>query len=179
MFLDLKSSTTIAEKTGSNKFFRLLKEIFNDITDPIINSRGEIYQYVGDEVVVSWPAKTGLSENNCLLCFYSIKQALEKRREHYLEEYGFVPFFKAGMHIGEATVGEIGIIKKDIVFSGDVLNTTSRIQGECNKHNVNIILSSALLQRMPMNGEYKKIPLGEIQLRGKEERLSLITIEPV
>jgi adenylate cyclase len=83
------------------------------------------------------------------------------------------------MHIGEATVGEIGIIKKDIVFSGDVLNTTARIQGECNKNNVDIILSSVLLQRMPMNGEYKKIPLGEIQLRGKEEKISLITIEPV
>lgn len=179
MFLDLKSSTTIAEKTGSNKFFRLLKEIFNDITEPIINSRGEIYQYVGDEVIVTWPTDTGLSENNCLLCFYRITQALEKRQEHYLEKYGVMPFFKAGIHIGEATVGEIGIIKKDIVFSGDVLNTTSRIQGECNKHNVNIILSSALLQRMPMNGDYKKIPLGEIQLRGKEEKLSLITIERI
>ena len=179
MFLDLKSSTTIAEKTGSNKFFRLLKDIFNDITEPIINSRGEIYQYVGDEVIVTWPVETGLLENNCLLCFYRIKQALEKRRNHYLEEYGIVPFFKAGMHIGEATVGEIGIIKKDIVFSGDVLNTTSRIQGECNKYNVSIILSSTLLQRMPMDGEYKKIPLGEIQLRGKEEKLSLITIEAV
>jgi adenylate cyclase len=178
MFLDLKSSTTIAEKTGSNKFFRLLKEIFSDITEPIINSRGEIYQYVGDEVIVTWPADAGLSGNNCLLCFYRIQQALEKRKDHYLEEYGVVPFFKAGIHIGEATVGEIGIIKKDIVFSGDVLNTTSRIQGECNKHNVSIILSSALLQRMPMNGEYKKIQLGEIQLRGKEEKLSLITIEP-
>ena len=178
MFLDLKSSTTIAEKTGSNKFFRLLKEIFSDITEPIINSRGEIYQYVGDEVVVTWPSKTGLSDNNCLLCFYRIKQALEKRTKYYLEQYGVVPFFKAGIHIGEATVGEIGIIKKDIVFSGDVLNTTSRIQGECNKHNVNIILSSALLQRMPINGDYKKIPLGEIQLRGKEEKLSLVTLEP-
>jgi adenylate cyclase len=179
MFLDLKSSTTIAEKTGSNKFFRLLKEIFNDITEPIINSRGEIYQYVGDEVIVTWPAKTGLSENNCLLCFYRIKHALEKRKEHYLDEYGLVPSFKAGVHIGEATVGEIGIIKKDIVFSGDVLNTTSRIEGECNKHNVNIILSTTLLQRMPMNGEYKKIPLGDIQLKGKEEKLSLSTIELV
>jgi adenylate cyclase len=178
MFLDLKSSTTIAERTGSNKFFRLLKEIFSDITEPIISSRGEIYQYVGDEVIVTWPVKTGLFENNCLLCFYRIQEALEKRRQYYLEEYGLVPSFKAGMHIGEATVGEIGIIKKDIVFSGDVLNTTSRIEAECNKHNVNIILSSTLLQRMPMNGEYKKILLGEIQLRGKEQKLSLSTIEP-
>ena len=177
MFLDLKSSTTIAEKTGSNKFFKLLKEVYNDITEPIINSSGEIYQYVGDEVVVSWPVEKGLSGNNCLLCFFRIEQALEERKKYYFKEFGLVPSFKAGMHIGEATVGEIGIIKKDIVFSGDVLNTTSRIQGECNKHNVNIILSSTLLGRMPMNGKFKKIPLGEIQLRGKEEKLALNTIK--
>ncbi|TMI79185.1 MAG: adenylate/guanylate cyclase domain-containing protein [Bacteroidetes bacterium] len=176
MFLDLKSSTAIAEKTGSNKFFKLLKEIYADITEPIMNSRGEIYQYVGDEVVVSWPVEKGLSGNNCLLCFFSIQQALVERKKYYLNEYGLIPSFKAGVHIGEATVGEIGIIKKDIVFSGDVLNTTSRIQEECNKHNVNIIMSSELLRRMPMNG-FKKISLGEIKLKGREEKLALSTIE--
>ena len=90
-----------------------------------------------------------------------------------------MPSFKAGLHVGEATVGEIGIIKKDIVFSGDVLNTTSRIEGECNNHNVDIILSSALLQRMPLNGKYQKISLGEIQLKGKQEKVELITMKVI
>ena len=179
MFLDLKSSTTIAEKIGHQKFFNLLKEIFNDITEPIINSRGEIYQYVGDEVIVTWPVEKGLSENNCLQCFYNIQQVLQVKKEYYLDRYSILPSFKAGLHIGKATVGEIGVIKKDIVFSGDVLNTTSRIEGECNNHNVNIILSSALLQRMPLNGEYLKIPLGEIQLKGKKEKVELVTMKVV
>jgi adenylate cyclase len=177
MFLDLKSSTTIAEKVGSKRFFELLNKVYSDITEPIINSQGEIYQYVGDEVVVTWPVERGLAGNNCLLCFLWIEEALEERKEHYLREYGVSPSFKAGLHLGEATVGEIGIIKKDIVFSGDVLNTTSRIQGECNNYNVNILFSSELLHRMPMNGEYQKIPLGEIRLRGKEEKVALSTVK--
>ena len=177
MFLDLKSSTTIAEKIGNKKFFEFIREVFHDITEPIINSCGEIYQYVGDEVVISWTIEHGLSNNNCLICFFNIEQMIEERKEHYLRKYGLLPSFKAGLHIGEATVGEIGVIKKDIVFSGDVLNTTSRIQGECNNHNVNILLSSTLLQRMPMNGEYEKIPLGEIQLKGKQEMVALNTIK--
>jgi adenylate cyclase len=179
MFLDLKSSTTIAEKIGHNNFFNLLKEIFRDITEPIINSQGEIYQYVGDEVIVTWPVQKGLSENNCLQCFYMIQKTLLVKKEYYLERYSILPTFKAGLHIGEATVGEIGVIKKDIVYSGDVLNTTSRIEGECNNHNVNIIISSALLQRMPLNGEYQKIPLGEIQLKGKKEKVELMTMKIV
>ena len=114
MFLDLRSSTTIAEKMNSKKFFGLLKEIYIDITEPILNSEGEIYQYVGDEVVVTWSVEKGLAGNNCLQCFFQIQQVLEQRKEHYNRVYDLLPSFKAGLHIGEATVGEIGVIKKTL-----------------------------------------------------------------
>jgi adenylate cyclase len=162
---------------NSKKFFGLLKEIYNDVTEPILNSQGEIYQYVGDEVIITWPVEKGLADNNCLLCFFRIGQALEQRKEHYNSEYDLLPSFKAGLHIGEATVGEIGVIKKDIVYSGDLLNTTSRIQGECNNNNVNILLSSDLLSRMQLKDEYRQIALGEIPLKGKKEKVALYTIE--
>ncbi|MFL5744363.1 MAG: adenylate/guanylate cyclase domain-containing protein [Niastella sp.] len=177
MFLDLRSSTTIAEKMNSKKFFVLLKEIYNDMTEPILNSKGEIYQYVGDEVVVSWPVEKGLAGNNCLLCFFGIKRAIEERKEHYIREYDLLPSFKAGLHIGEATVGEIGVIKKDIVYSGDVLNTTSRIEGQCNNFDVNILLSAELLERMQLSNEYQQTALGEISLKGKQEMVLLYTIK--
>lgn len=176
MFLDLKSSTTIAEKIGNKKFFELLNDVYSNITQPIINCMGEIYQYVGDEVVITWSVENGLAENNCLLCFYRIQEALQAKQDYYFNKYNFRPSFKAGIHIGVATVGEIGVIKKDIVYSGDVLNTTSRIQKECNNQNVNILLSSELLQRMQIDGEFEKVPLGEIKLKGKEDKISLITI---
>ena len=177
MFLDLKSSTTIAEKIESKKFFELLKDIYSDITEPIINSMGEIYQYVGDEVVVTWSVKNGLAENNCLLCFFKIELTLAEKKENYLMKYGLYPSFKAGLHLGKATVGEIGVIKKDIVFSGDVLNTTSRIQKECNNQNVNILVSSDLLDCIQMNGKYQAIPIGEFKLKGKQEKVKLSTIK--
>ena len=177
MFLDLRSSTSIAEKLSSQKFFDLLKDVFQDITEPILNSQGEIYQYVGDEVVLSWPVDRGLAENNCLSCFFRIEQALKKRSEHYQSKYDVFPSFKAGLHIGEATVGEIGVIKKDIVYSGDVLNTASRIQGECNNQKVNILLSSDLIERMHLNGAYELIALGEFPLKGKKERTTLYAIK--
>jgi adenylate cyclase len=177
MFLDLRSSTTIAEQMNSKKFFGLLKEIYADITEPILTSQGEIYQYVGDEVVVTWSVEKGLVENNCFQCFLRIRQALEQRKEYYNREYNLLPSFKAGLHIGEATVGEIGVIKRDIVYSGDVLNTTSRIQGECNNNNVNLLLSSELLERMQFNDQYEQIALGEISLKGKKEKILLYTIK--
>lgn len=177
MFLDLKSSTTIAEKIGSKQFFEMIREIFQDITEPITDNLGEIYQYVGDEVIVSWPVDRGLRENNCLFCFFDIERKMAERQAHYQEKYGQTPTFKAGLHIGEATVGEIGVIKKDIVFSGDVLNTASRIQGECNRYDAGILVSSDLLERMPLDRSFEKIPMGEIQLRGKASKIALNTVK--
>lgn len=179
MFLDLKSSTTIAEKIGNKQFFELLKDIYNDITEPIIYHLGEIYQYVGDEVVVTWQLNKGLKDHNCLACFFSIDQFIREKKDYYLENYEMIPSLKAGLHIGKATVGEIGVIKKDIVYSGDVLNTTSRIQGECNRQNVNILVSEELLQYLHLNGEYRSTPIGEILLRGKEGKVRLNTVELV
>jgi adenylate cyclase len=179
MFLDLRSSTSIAEKMSSEKFFGLLKDVYQDMTEPILNSQGEIYQYIGDEVVITWPVDQGLKGNNCLVCFFRIELAFEQKKEHYMREYDLCPSFKAGLHIGEATVGEIGVIKRDIVYSGDVLNTASRIQGECNNQNVNILLSLDLLERMQLNGSYREIALGEFPLKGKKERTTLYAIAEI
>ncbi len=131
MFLDMKSSTTIAEKLGHEKFFDLLNRFFDDLTDPIIYSKGEVYQYVGDQVVVSWKVSNGLQHQNCVRCFFEGETSIQGNSERYIREFELVPEFKAAVHIGEVTTGEIGVIKKDIVFSGDVLNTTARIQGLC------------------------------------------------
>ena len=57
MFLDMKSSTTFAEKLGHQKYFKMLKEYYRDLSQPIVDHGGEIYQYVGDEIVISWKLK--------------------------------------------------------------------------------------------------------------------------
>ncbi|MEW6195030.1 MAG: adenylate/guanylate cyclase domain-containing protein [Bacteroidota bacterium] len=177
MFLDLKSSTTIAESLGHEKYFEFINDYFNDITDPIIFSRGEIYQYIGDEVVVSWKIGNGIHNNNCINCFFDIEFEIHQLRSNYLSKYGIVPEFKAGLHIGKAIVGEVGVIKKEIVFSGDVLNTTSRIQSKCNDYNVKILTSEDIIAKLHLSPTYKALEIGEVTLRGKQTPTHLYSIE--
>ena len=177
MFADIKSSTTIAEKLGNVRYFQLLNDFFDDITDPIIYTRGEIYQYVGDEVVVSWSMKNGVPNANCLKCFFEMRQALSKKAKTYEEKYGLVPEFKAGLHVGEVTTGEIGAIKKDIVYSGDVLNSAARIQALCNEYHQKLMISEQLWKQLDEPPQYKTTNLGQIELRGKEAKLNLVGIE--
>ena len=177
MFLDLRSSTNIAEKLGELKYFEFLQEVFMDVTPAIIYSNGEIYQYVGDEIVVSWKMDKGLSNANCITCFLNVRKALTERSNHYKEKFDVIPEFKAGLHYGHVIAGEIGVVKREIAFSGDVLNTTARIQGKCNEMGVNILFSQSLCEKLVLS-EMSIIPIamGGVVLTGKQEKVSLFTI---
>jgi len=176
MFLDMKSSTTIAENLGHVKYFEMLKEYYADLSGPIINYHGEIYQYVGDEIVVTWTLKIGLHNNNCIQCFLAMKAAIMKQKEKYNERFGLLPGFKAGFHVGKVTTGEIGVIKKEIIFTGDVLNATARIQGLCNSYHVDILISGDLKKYLDCNSQFQIKTLGETELRGRGEKMELFTI---
>ena len=176
MFLDMKSSTTIAEQLGHVRYFEMLKEYYVDLSDPIIEFGGEIYQYVGDEVIVTWKAKDGFA-HNALHCFFAMQEALKNQSEKYQSAYGLVPTFKAGIHYGNVTTGEIGVIKREITFSGDVLNTTARIQGLCNTYEVDLLISGKLAKALVSDNDFKAIALGEAELRGRNEKMDLFTVE--
>lgn len=178
MFLDINSSTTIAEKLGDQKYHELLKEFFSDITNPIIDNNGEIYQYVGDEVVVAWKYEDGIENGKCINCFFDIKTQIDSLREKYIKRFGVVPAFKAGIHCGKVIAGEVGIIKRDITYSGDVLNTTSRIQSLCKEFNQEVIASADLITELGTTSNYSLRTLGSIKLRGKEKEVMLVALTP-
>jgi adenylate cyclase len=179
MFLDMKSSTTIAEKLGHVEYYKLLNEYYADITEAVVQTSGEIYQYVGDEIVVSWQIKHGLKNNNCLRCFFLIKQIFESVSEKYIREFGLVPGFKAGLHYGKVTTGEIGVVKKEIIFTGDVLNTTARIQSTCKNYDVDVLVSDDLIARLKTEDDYTLTEIGECELRGRDEKVKLQTVVSV
>ena len=179
MFLDMRSSTMIAEKISNEKYFNLLRDLFTDITGTILNTEGEIYQYVGDEIVISWSIKKGIRNANCVRCFFEIQRKLLNLGTAYEQKYGLIPELKAGIHYGDVMAGEVGIIKKDIIYSGDVLNTTARIQEQCNQYSVDILISKETFDLLSDTDGYKLIPLGSIELRGKVRKIDLNTVKKI
>lgn len=178
MFLDINSSTTIAEKLGDKKYHSFLRDFYADITNPILDNKGEIYQYVGDEVVIAWKYAEGVEQNQCIRCFFDIKEQIELLKEKYLAKYNIWPSFKAGMHCGMVVVGEIGNIKRDITYSGDVLNTAARIQALCKEFKREVIASEELIDKLQPLQKFEALPLGSIKLRGKEKEIPLIAVVP-
>ncbi len=177
MFLDLKSSTTLAEKLGLEDYYSLLDDFFHEITEPVYDTNAEIYQYVGDEVVFTWKTDDGIQNLNCIELFYRIKEKVEKNSKYYFDKYAVIPQFKAGIHVGEVISAQIGDVKRELVYNGDVLNTSARIQGQCNKFNKELIISGELLKLLNLGNKYKSEKLAAVKLRGKEISVELIGIK--
>ena len=177
LFADLKDSTALAEQLGNLRYSAFIRDFFMDMGAPIAATRGEVYQYVGDEVVVTWEWQAGLKQARCLRCFFGMQQAVDRRRAYYLRQYGVVPTFKAGLHGGPVVATQVGDIKSELVFHGDVLNTTARIQALCNTLESRLLVSATVLAALGPQPAYRVRPLGLFTLRGKNRQVELADVQ--
>ena len=178
MFLDLRDSTTIAEKLGHIIYSKLLQQCFLDMNQLIPNSGAQIYQYVGDEAVLTW--KISHYESNFIKpvqLFFAFKKKLEKKAKYYKSKFGVVPKFKAGVNAGVVTVAEIGSLKREIAYHGDVVNTASRLRSACNEFDKELLASEYLIRNIDQNYQYKIDEIGEVNLKGKKNSIKVFSIE--
>ncbi|WP_271784764.1 adenylate/guanylate cyclase domain-containing protein [Aquimarina algiphila] len=179
MFLDLTSSTTIAERLGHHKYSQFIQDFFYDLNEIVASYEAEIYQYIGDEAVLSWSYKKGVYKNNCLNFFYAFKRKTQSKSKFYLEKYGIIPEFKAGIHGGALMVAEVGIVKKELAYHGDVINTTARVQAKCNDYSVSILTTKSLLDNLDIEGHFIASAVAKTVLKGKEKPVQLYTLKSI
>jgi len=78
MFLDLANSTRLAEAMGELRVHDLITRFFFDIDEPIVDFRGAVHAYVGDEAIVTWPVTDDPALNaRCVECFFAIRRKIE------------------------------------------------------------------------------------------------------
>jgi adenylate cyclase len=172
LFVDLTGSTQLAERLGSARYFELLRRFVDDLTEPVLETGGDIYQYAGDEVVMTWPLETGLRGANCVRCFFLIRDAVAAGAARYEREFGARPAFRGGLHGGVVTAGELGDVKQQIVFTGDILNTAARLEEYAKHTGFDQVVSGAVLDRLTLPAGITAAPCGDLALRGKEASVS-------
>ncbi len=175
MFIDLTDSTPIAEKLGHEKYFLFIREFIHAVSVALIERNGIIYQYVGDEIVVSW-ALTNKNIRNCMKAVIAARRNLQKRSTFFRNSFDTIPQFRVGIHVGEVTIGEIGVIKKDLAMSGDTMNTTARIRSACNEFNEKFIVSKSFVDKSNLKG-FQVVSLGKVDLKGKAESIELYSLK--
>lgn len=174
MFLDLVDSTAIAEQLDSKLYFSFIRDFIYYVSIALLEYNGRIYQYVGDEIVVSW-VKKSKNIDKCIKALVLSSKLLQRNRGYFMKRYGFVPEFKVGIHAGLVTVGEIGIIKKDIAISGDTMNTAARIRTACSEMNVKCLISKDVIEGHILG--WDKESIGLVELKGKTDSIELYSLK--
>lgn len=179
LFLDLRESTTMAEQMGGEKYYALLEQFVNALTEPVLATGGEIHEYVGDEVVITWKQKKGLRDANCVRCFFLIQDALNEKGESFERQFGRRPRFCAGLHGGQVIAGELGDIKRGIVFVGDIVNTAARLEEFAKKEARPFVVSEAIIGNIDMPKDLTAVYVGDHVPRGKEASVKLYEVRRV
>lgn len=173
MFLDLKDSTTLAEQMGNLIYSSLVRDFFADLSGPLLSTHGEVSHYIGDEAVIGWRPDRGIKDDACVRCFFLMEEAIQARASFYLNRFGLVPEFKAGMHVGPVVATEVGEVKSEIVYHGDVLNTAARIQGLCNELGEKFLVSGELAARLTWTSQES---YGQRELKGKDKPVEIVAL---
>ncbi len=150
-----------------------MQEIYSIINDICYKYSGEIYQYIGDEVIISWPTKNTENNTNAVKTFLEVEQEINKRSNYFQETYSLTPEFWSGASSGEVTVVEIGTFKRHITYFGDALNMASRLTSLCKEAGPQFLISSHIRDNLLECSEVEYTNLGKYELRGFSEKVSV------
>ena len=177
LFVDVVGSTALAERLGPLQVHRFLARVFTALAEPIAAWRGEIYQYVGDEVVVTWEESEGRSEAGPLRCFFQIRAALALLGDAFRTHFNAQPELRAAVHFGEVIAGEVGEDRRAIVFHGDVMNVAARLEQATRDTGARFIASEEALRVLgPVQG-LRCRDLGCLPLRGRREPIRAFAVD--
>lgn len=177
MFLDIAGSTAIAERLGDIGTQSMISHFFFDIAQVTAAFDGETHAYIGDEVIVTWPMAEGLRDNSCLRCCLAIEERIADLAPIYHERFGFVPRYRIGLHGGPVVASVCGDDKREIVYFGDTVNTTARIEQYCKEIDRKLMVSASLFDRLATMPAVAADPVGPVRLRGRAEDTVLYAIE--
>jgi adenylate cyclase len=174
LFVDIAGSTGLAEQLGGIGIHRFLDRTFRLLTVAVVDFRGEVLNYVGDEVIVTWPERSGAVDCRPLRCFLAMREELSRASSQFEREFGASPRIRGSLHFGSVIVGEIGDIKRAIVFNGDVMNTGARLEELSRGVEGGFIASRAAMARFNSAPPFAVRDLGQLPIRGRADGIDVV-----
>jgi class 3 adenylate cyclase len=143
LFSDIRDFTTFSEKISPEDLIETLNDYLSVMTNVILKYGGEIDKYIGDAIMAVYN-----SESKAETARNSLQSAWQMIKELYLFNKTLIDKKKApvrigiGIHSGDVIAGTMGSsYRKNYTVIGDVVNTSSRIEGLTKKYGLSILLS--------------------------------------
>jgi adenylate cyclase len=172
LFCDLRGFTAMSENLSPGTVRVMLNHYYDRVTDAVLEMRGTLMKYVGDEVFAVWGAPLPSDDDpaRALACAIAIQQLTPQLNRELLELGAPEVSFGIGLNSGEAVAAPFGGGRRrqyDVV--GDTVNVGARLCSAAGRGEV--IISDEVLRRVPDPPEVE--PLGHTELKGVSRELRL------
>lgn len=169
LFADIKGFTQHADRLSPEELVEELNEYYSAF-DLILEKYGvEKIKTIGDAYMVAGgvPVPNTTSPTDVVQVALAIRDYISKTAV-FKKAQGKQPFeFRIGVHSGPAVAGIVGIKKFAYDIWGDTVNIAARIEENGAIKKVNI--SQSTFELIKKNPEFRFIPRGKIQTKGKGE----------
>jgi adenylate cyclase len=180
---DIRNYTGMSEVLPSNECSQLVSRWFREASEIIVNHRGMIDKFIGDAIMAWWKVDSKTDPSR------EVGQALQTSAELLALASTFstqlsVQFpehtFKIGigLNLGDALVGNVGTGEnQSFTLVGDSVNVAFRLESLTKEKGVPVIVGQGIREHAAV--EYQFQDLGEVQVKGRKEPVSIWAIEPL
>ncbi|SEL14978.1 ATP-binding protein [Streptacidiphilus jiangxiensis] len=165
LFMDLVSSTTMAETMDAEALHATMDRYYTACTDAIGSRGGVVEKFIGDAVMAVFGGLVSHEDDalRAVQAAAAILEALDEGNTRLEDEYGIRLGVHCGIATGEAVV--VGSVGGGVRVVGDVVPTAARLQSQAQAHEVLIGAETARL----VAGRVRLERLEDLTLRGKRD----------
>ncbi|MEY9872131.1 class 3 adenylate cyclase [Streptacidiphilus sp. MAP12-33] len=165
LFMDLVSSTTMAETMDAEALHATMDRYYTACTDAIGSRGGVVEKFIGDAVMAVFGGLVSHEDDalRAVQAAAAILDALDEGNTRLADEYGVRLGVHCGIATGEAVV--VGSVGGGVRVVGDVVPTAARLQSQAQAHEVLVGAETARL----VAGRVRLERLPDLTLRGKRE----------
>jgi len=175
MFLDIRDFTGFAEKRKPEEVVQYLESLFEFMIEIVNRHNGIINKFLGDGFMAVFGAP--LSDGRDAANAVDASREILARVNDEIQRGRILPTTVGiGLHAGKAVTGSIGsALRREYTVIGDVVNLAARIE-KLNKEFGSQLLISEMVWEELRDGGKDAVPIGNVQVRGREEPIQIYQI---
>jgi adenylate cyclase len=177
VFTDLEGFTKLSHAIEPEMVATLLNRYLDMLSDVVLKHGGTIDKFVGDAVVAFWGAPISRPDDadRAVRAAIAMHEAGEEFRRTVPEGVPPIGKTRAGLHFGEAIVGNFGGEGRiQYTALGDSMNTAARLESANKQTKSSVMVSDEVVKRTSLD-IFR--PMGEVVLRGRATPIAIF--EPV
>lgn len=146
LFCDIRGFSRISEKLHPADTVRWIRDVMELLSSCVLDNRGVLVDYIGDELVAMWGAPTE-QPDHARLAVRAALDMLDKLPDlsrRWLPELGLPTRVGIGLNSGKAHVGNTGTARRRKYGPlGNTVNLASRVQGATKYVQTNLLITGS------------------------------------